>query len=288
MRFGLIANLRRQGAVHSIHALLEWIEKNRHQIIVDDTLKSQLPNHSHFVSRTAIASQVDMMISMGGDGTLLSAARAVGTANTPILGINLGSLGFLTQQSSEALYPALEAVVRHEFKLQSRMILKVQTDGANKLSEPYALNEVVVNHGDVSRLVELVLSINGQQVTAFSADGVIIATPTGSTAYALASGGPIVHPEIEGIIVAPISPFTLTMRPMVIPATEVVELQVHTEGRTAALTLDGQVRTTVSEGEKITVEKAPHSAQFVVFSNDSYYRVLTNKLNWGLPPRAQG
>lgn len=286
MRFGLIANLNRPGAAAAITRLLDWAVAAKHEIVADAVLRGSIDPRAAFADRAVLPAQIDLLISMGGDGTLLSAARSVGKSGVPMLGINLGSLGFLTQVPSDQFLEPLEAITRGGCQTEDRLMLQAAVDG--QLLTETALNDIVINNGEVSRVVKVSLTIDQQPVAGFSGDGVILATPTGSTAYSLAVGGPVVHPRVAAMIISPISPFSLTMRPMVIPADASISLQLDSAGRSALLTLDGQIGYPLQDRQTITVSRSAHTARFVVFPTSSYYRVLTSKLNWGLSPRGEG
>lgn len=284
MRFGLIANLKRTGAREAVAGFVGWAKDHHHELNLCDDLASIAPVGSKLVSRNVIGANCDMLVSMGGDGTMLAAARAAVPHDTPILGINLGSLGFLTQQRHEQLIGALTAVTGGKFRVEDRMLLQTEVAGtASPL--PCALNDVVVSNAPVSRVIDINLKVNGEDVVTYTSDGLILATPTGSTAYALAVGGPIMHPKMDAIIAAPISPFSLTIRPIVFDANDVLKLQVTNEQRQATLTLDGQVVVALQHNEVITVTRAKSRAKFVVLPDNSFYSVLRSKLHWGVPPR---
>lgn len=285
MRFGLIANLNRTGAKDAVAGFLAWADKHRHEYVLCDDLAALAPKVATLVARDEIAGKCEMIVSMGGDGTMLASARAAVPFGTPILGINLGSLGFLTQQRHEQVTSALDAVVAGKYRVEERMLLQATVEGAAG-TLPTALNDIVLNNAPVSRVININLKVNGEDVVTYTADGLILATPTGSTAYALAVGGPIMHPKMSAIIAAPISPFSLTIRPIVFDANDVLQLQVTNEHRQASLTLDGQVVVALNNREVITVRKSDSSARFVVFPENSFYSILRSKLHWGVPPRA--
>ncbi|MBU8934329.1 MAG: NAD(+)/NADH kinase [candidate division Zixibacteria bacterium] len=284
MRFGLIANVSRYGAGDAVMAFLEWARKGNHKVVISDEHR-QVGDDTHtYLSRDAVAAEVDILVSMGGDGTLLASARAVGATRTPLLGINLGSLGFLTQLMPEHLTSALDAVVDGNYQVEERMLLKATIEGGQELSKPYALNDIVVDKGAISRLIEIRFRVNGEDIVTYRADGLVIATPTGSTAYSLAVGGPIMHPKMKGIIASPISSHSLSTRPMVFDADDVLELTVKSEERVAGLTLDGQVMAPLMDTARVTITKAEFTAQFIVLPENSFFKVLRNKLHWGVPP----
>jgi len=284
MKFGLVANLNRPGAREAIAAFIDWAKSRRHELVFSADLHQSVGDGHVFVERDDIAARVDVLVAMGGDGTILTTVRAVGAAGTPILGINLGSLGFLTQQTPLQLVRALDAIAAGNYSIEERMLLKAEVRGREPLPYPYALNEVVLFNGPVSRVLHIGLKINGEEVVSYIADGLIIATPTGSTAYNLAVGGPIVHPRMEAMIAAPISPFSLTTRPMIIPGEDALEIWVETKNRQAILTLDGQIHTELDDGEPVLITRAEFRSRLVVFPENSYYKLLKGKLHWGVPP----
>jgi NAD+ kinase len=284
MRFGLVANLKRQGAAEAIAAMIRWAQEKGPDLVLSDDLRHTVADHSQFAPRSELPEMVDVLVAMGGDGTILATARSVGSIGTPILGINLGSLGFLTQQTPKQLVTALNAIVAGKFKIEERILLKASIEGRDTLPMPYALNDVVLDHGGTTRVLDINLKINGEDVVTYMADGLIIATPTGSTAYNLAVGGPIVCPNMDAMIASPIAAFSLTTRPMILCGGDRLEMSVVTPGRKAQLTLDGQVDIEVLESEIVTVERAEFNARFIIFPENSYYKLLRTKLHWGVSP----
>lgn len=284
MRFGLIANTRRVGAGEAISECVRWIAEHNHSVVVSQDLSSFAPSGVAIAHPRELSAKVDVLISMGGDGTLLSAARLVGNSGTPILGVNLGALGFLTQRSRDELADALQSIVRGDYLVEERMALKADIQGNAALPEHFALNDVVINHGPISRVITIALRANNEDVVTFSADGLIVATPTGSTAYSLAAGGPVLRPTMRAIIATPISAFALSVRPMVFSPEDILEVRLLTVGREASLTLDGQVMVPITATDKLTVTKADFNVRFIVFKDNSFYSVLKRKLNWGVTP----
>lgn len=284
MRFGLIANLKRIGAGEAIKTFISWARETGNDLVLCDDLRKTVPDYSSFLPRQKLVHEVDFIVSMGGDGTILAVVRSVAPAGTPILGINLGSLGFLTQQTPSELVRALNEIVSGEYRIEERMMLKAEIVGRGPLPYPYALNDVVLDNGPVSRVLDVTLRINGEDIVTYTADGLIISTPTGSTAYNLAVGGPIVSPGMDAMIASPISPFSLTTRPMIIPPDDKLELVVETDQKSAMLTLDGQVGVELTPNERVMIHRSEYRSKFVVFPENSYYKLLRSKLNWGVPP----
>jgi len=287
MRFGLIANVKRESAEEAIDTFINWARRSGHDVILSKELKENVKNQVEFCVRQRIASEVDVLVSMGGDGTFLASARAVGEQETPLLGINLGSLGFLTQFPQKHLEKALEAIADGDYQLEERMMLRVHIEGKRQLDNPYALNDVVVDNGPVSRLIDINLRVNKEDIVTYKADGLVIATPTGSTAYSLAVGGPIMHPKMDAIIAAPISSFSLNTRPMVFSGSDILELKIMSEHGVAGLTLDGQVTAPLMDTDKVVIARADFRLKLITFPQYSFYKLLRNKLHWGVVPKAR-
>lgn len=284
MKFGLIANPRRQGAAEAISTFEQWARETGNELVLCDDLDEMSHADLPMLTRKEIAEQVDMLVSMGGDGTLLASARQGGPVGVPVLGINLGSLGFLTQLQPHQLRESLDRIVRGEFEVEKRMVLQADISGKPRLTSPFALNDVVIDNGPVARLINISLSVNGEEVVNYRADGLILATPTGSTAYSLAAGGPILHPRMEAIIAAPISSFSLSTRPMIFPAGDTITLEIHSQHEVAGLTLDGQVMAPLMDDDVVTITRAEFYLKFVRFPENSFYEVLRRKLHWGVSP----
>ncbi len=284
MKFGLVANLHRLGARDAIDSFVRWAEQSHNDIILCDDLREITGGAMTYAPRPKLARGVDILVSMGGDGTMLSTARAAGDCQTPILGINLGSLGFLTQLTPHQLQPALDSIVKGKYVIEKHMLLKADASGIESCDSRYALNDIVIDNGPISRIIDINLKVNGEDVVTYKADGLVIATPTGSTAYSLAVGGPIMHPKMEAIIASPISSFSLTTRPMIFSAEDRLDISIASISHQAGLTLDGQVMLPLEGEGKVSIERAEFSTNFIVFPENSFYKVLKNKLHWGYSP----
>jgi NAD+ kinase len=224
------------------------------------------------------------VLSLGGDGTLLRTARNLNGARTPILGVNLGRVGFLTTASAQSLEPALEALVRGSYVTEARLaLLPAIVDAAGKSkAEPLVLNDAVVHKGGVARVVALRLAVDGEDVGQYAADGMIVATPTGSTAYSLSAGGPIVLPTVDAIVVTAICPHTVAVRPFVVPGTAVVSVEpVPPWTEQVLVSFDGQVGTTIHPGERLSVRRAEHPVLLVRLGPDGFFTRMRKKLQWG-------
>src|SRR5438067_2098552 len=228
------------------------------------------------------AANADLVVVVGGDGTLLAAARLLGDRQIPILAINHGGLGFLTEVTLEEMYPAIERVLAGHFITEHRMMMDIEVSRANKRLARYrALNDVVINKGTLSRMIELESRVDGQYVYKFRADGLIVATPTGSTAYNISAGGPIIFPTMGAMIVTPICSHTLTNRPIVLPETVKVEIVLRSAQDDVQLTVDGQVGLKLEMNDQITMEKSDVAVKLVAPADKNYFDVLRGKLKWG-------
>jgi NAD+ kinase len=234
-------------------------------------------------SPVIVPGQVDAMLTLGGDGTLLRAARIEGSQPVPILGINLGRLGFLTCCPAEMMETALRRFAAGDYGIERRMTLDALVrDGAGQERARWrALNDVVLHKGGFARVVTLHAQANGETVAHYSADGVVLATPTGSTAYNLSAGGPVVFPTLETILVTPVSAHTLALRPLVLPPTSEITVRVDDGPEELLVTVDGQVGTTFAIGETLVVRRAAHPVPVVRFGEGSFFSTMREKLNWG-------
>ena len=227
--------------------------------------------------------QLDAVLTLGGDGTLLRAARIVGTHPVPILGINLGRLGFLTCAPGEGLEAALRRFAAGEYVVEPRMTLDARVLDASGVERAQwrAMNDVVLHKGGFARLVTVGVEANGETVAHYSADGVVLATPTGSTAYNLSAGGPVVYPTLETILLTPVSPHTLALRALVLPPTAEITLRVEDGPEELLVTVDGQVGATFSKGETLVVRRSAHPVLVVRFPEGSFFATMREKLQWG-------
>src|SRR5215472_3119578 len=261
--------------------LLTWLRR-RHYTIYMDEETARYTNGGHVMSREEIGSKhPDFALVLGGDGTLLSAARAVAHEGVPILAVNLGSLGFLTEVPLSELYDALEACDCDHCPVELRSVLECHLmRGTDCISQHFALNDVVVNNSAISRLVEFDLYIDGNFVFLYKADGVIIASPTGSTAYSLAAGGPVLMPSVDAFVVTPVCPHSLTHRPLVVTQDSEIELRIETGEEQAFLSIDGQVGLPVQHGDRVVCRRAGHKVKLLRLRR-TFFEVLREKLKWG-------
>lgn len=262
--------------------LITWLRERKIEVFVDVETQGCLDLNVACVTRESIGEKADMLIVLGGDGTLLSAARALRAHTVPILAVNLGGLGFLTTITLDQLYPMLESVLRGEHRVGERMMLEAQIFRDGKAGERQtALNDAVVNKGALSRMLDFDLYVDGDHVGRYRADGLIVATPTGSTAYSLAAGGPIVQPGIDAFVITPICPHMLTNRPLVIPDTSKMEIDFSAADERVYMTLDGQIGYELGPADRVVITKSENKVTFVRPPRKTYFEVLRSKLRWG-------
>ncbi|MEK9627932.1 MAG: NAD(+)/NADH kinase [Nitrospinota bacterium] len=266
-----------------ISQLSQWLEsKNCTVFLEPDT--AELIGKNSSTSKEDVASNSDLIICLGGDGTLLNVANIAHPHEVPILGVNLGSLGFLTETTMEDFYPTLEQVLEGKCEIENRMLLNagVRRDG-KKIEDFNVLNDIVINKGALARIVNLEVFVDNQYMTSYRADGLIISSPTGSTAYSLSAGGPIIHPSMGALVLSPICPFALTNRPVVIPDSSTITVQLTTryDDEDVRITLDGQTGCSLKSGDILEAKKAEIPVKLVQAPGKDYYELLRKKLHWG-------
>jgi NAD+ kinase len=281
-RVGLVAKPDAVGAADALSRLIEALGQRGLSIVLEKETAGLVPwSALPSVLKPDLASQVDLLIVLGGDGTLLSMARAVGDLGTPILGVNLGDLGFLTATTLDEMLPAAEAALAGHMAVDERMMLAARlVRGGTTLGEFVALNDVVITKSAMSRIINLRVAVEGEYATAYRADGLIISTPTGSTAYCLSAGGPILFPTMDAFVLVPIASHTLTNRPIVLQGTQRIDVTLMTD-QDVMLTLDGQVGVHLREHDTVQVERAATRVRLLRFPRTDFFAVLRSKLKWG-------
>ena len=262
--------------------LVPWLTQRGLEVSFQDNYSRLEGDGARSSPLASVADDVDIALVLGGDGTLLAAARLLEEVDIPILGINLGSMGFLTEVSLEDIYINLEKVIEGDFFIEERMRLKAGLmRGGDLIAEFMVLNDVVINKGALARIIDMETLVDGESVTTFNADGLIISTPTGSTAYSLAAGGPIVEPNLDIIIISPICPHTLTNRPLVVSGGSEVEVVLVSDSGRVYLTLDGQEGLGLEEGDRIRIKASERRVRLIRTGHKSFFEVLRTKLHWG-------
>jgi len=286
-RIGIIAKQNKPEVVPIVRNVMEWLQPKKIEIYIEEEMKNLLtPRPSgtnvYIMEKKEIPSHAEMIIVLGGDGTLLSVARLVGDHEVPILGVNLGGLGFLTEITLEELYRVLERVIQGDFVTDERVVLNAAViRRGERMAEFVVLNDAVINKGALARIIDLEATINGEYLTTFKSDGLIISTPTGSTAYNLSAGGPIVYPSLHCMIITPICPHTLTNRPIVIPDDVEIRAYLKTRQQEVILTLDGQQGFSLEYEDVVEIRKAEGRILLIKSPYRHYFELLREKLKWG-------
>ena len=281
-RVGLVAKPDAGEAQRVVLTLLDWLTARGLTVVLEKETAALAPTASAASALKAdLPALVDALVVLGGDGTLLSMARAVGDLGVPILGVNLGGLGFLTATTLDEMLPALEGWLANHMAVEERMMLGARlVRGAQTIGEYIALNDVVITKSAMSRIIDLAVSVDGRHATAYRADGLIISTPTGSTAYNLSAGGPILFPTMDAVVLTPIAPHTLSNRPIVLPAAQRIDVRLRVD-QDVMLTMDGQVGVPLREHDVVEVQKARARIRLVRFEQKDFFSVLRTKLKWG-------
>jgi NAD+ kinase len=278
---GIIAKENRLAATEAARSLVEWLQTRGIAVFLDQGLKNALETQVAVLSQ-AVLPQIDAVVVLGGDGTLLAAARLIGHNGIPILGVNLGGLGFLTAFSLDELYPELEQLLAGDYSIEERMMLTSTVIRQNKVLAEYSvLNDVVITKAAIARIIDLETTIDGHHLTTFKADGLIVSTPTGSTAYSMAAGGPIVFPVLHTIMLTPICPHMLTNRPILVSDGSDIRIVISSTTEGIFLSFDGQVGQSLEGGDIIQIKRADHTVHLIKSPFRDYFEVLRTKLRWG-------
>ena len=280
-KIGVFCKPKAPSARDILGRLIPWLRKQNCHVFLDTGTAAIINETSSYENR-AISQQADLLIVLGGDGTLLGVARFAHPYNVPILAVNIGSLGFLAEISIEELYPVLENILAGKFGIENRMLLNacVWRNG-KKVEDHNVLNDIVINKSVVARVINLQVLVNGQYMTSYRADGLIIATPTGSTAYSLSAGGPIIHPSMHTLVLSPICPLMLTNRSILIPDQSKIQVKLAAEYDDVRITLDGQDGYDMKAEDILEIKKTKTTLQLIRGPSKNYYQILRDKLHWG-------
>lgn len=256
--------------------LSDWLGRHDIKLVAEPYIANESSRN-----QTAVPT-ADLIVVLGGDGTMIAAARLLGNSDSLVLGINYGSLGYLTDFRFEEMFPAVEAIINGEYEIDSRVMLEAELHrGDERLASGRVLNDVVINKAALARIINIDVKLNSLFVNTFRADGLIVSTPTGSTAYNLSAGGPIVYPSMNAVVLTPICPFTLTNRPIVVPDSAEISLTLDDENEGVVLSLDGQTGFPMRARDKVIIRKSETTLNLVQPANRNYFDVLRDKLKWG-------
>lgn len=285
-RIGIVVKPHQPDALQTICGLVKWLDKRGITLLGGPEIERERIEHETGCAVAALdyneLASVDLILVLGGDGTMIATARMVGDSEVPVLGVNYGGLGYLAEFRIEELYTALGSILEGNYRLDTRVMLAVELlrDG-EPVVRNRVLNDVVINKSALARIIEIEAYLNQQFVNSFRADGLIISTPTGSTAYNLSAGGPVIYPSMNAVVITPICPFTLSNRPIVVPDDAVIELCLKTQQEDVALTLDGQVGFPLQVEDRVVIRKSRTTFNLVQPMNRNYFEVLRDKLRWG-------
>lgn len=281
-RVGIVAKSHRPEAREVVCQLIAWLRANDREVLFDQDTAALAGAGETGIAKEEVPRDADLVVVLGGDGTLLSVARSMESDEVPILGVNLGGLGFLTEITLDEMYPVLETILDGKYRASRRMLLHVTVRrGGELFTEHIVLNDAVMTKGALARIIDLEVFVEQEYVTTYRADGLIICTPTGSTAYGLSAGGPILFPTMHAVILVPICPHTLTNRPLVLPEEVTVRVVLESQDEAVYLTLDGQVGFPLHHRDVMEVRKADREITLIVSPKKSYYEILRSKLRWG-------
>ncbi|REJ77309.1 MAG: NAD(+)/NADH kinase [Acidobacteria bacterium] len=277
---GIVVKPNHREAWASACELADWFEENGVRMVAKPRQEAEIAAPGS--DDTEKFREADLIVVLGGDGTMISAARLIGENEPLVLGVNYGGLGYLTEQRIEEMIPAVEAVLAGDYKVERRVMLDAEhiRDG-EMLASGRVLNDVVINKSALARIIEIEVELNDLHVNSFRADGLIVSTPTGSTAYNLSAGGPIVYPTMNAVVITPICPFTLTNRPIVMPDDSEINLKLNEGSEDVVLTLDGQIGYEMKALDSVRIRKSEMTFNMVQSPNRNYFDVLRNKLKWG-------
>ncbi|HEU4873700.1 MAG TPA: NAD(+)/NADH kinase [Pyrinomonadaceae bacterium] len=286
-RIGIVLKPHQPDALKTICQLVAWLAERDITLVGGPEIEREQIEHQTGcavpqVETDKLAAEVDLMLVLGGDGTMIATARMVGDHEVPVLGVNYGGLGYLAEFRIEELYSALESILSGNYRLDRRVMLAVELrrgDDPPKTSR--VLNDVVINKSALARIIEIETYFDHYYVSSFRADGLIVSTPTGSTAYNLSAGGPVIFPSMNAVVITPICPFTLSNRPIVVPDNAEIELLLKTDNEEVALTLDGQVGFQMEVADRVVIRKSRTTFNIIQPSNRNYFDVLRDKLRWG-------
>jgi NAD+ kinase len=286
-RIGVVVKPHRPEALETLCKLTEWLTARGIAPIGGPGVDRERIEHEtgcviEIIPDEELPHKVDLILVLGGDGTMIATARMLGDSEVPVIGVNYGGLGYLAEFRIDELFTALEAILAGDYKLEQRVMLAVELRRGDELvTKNRVLNDVVMNKSALARIIQIETYLNEQFVNSFRADGLIVSTPTGSTAYNLSAGGPIIFPTMNTVVITPICPFTLSNRPIVVPDDSVIEIRLLTEKEDVALTLDGQVGFPIQARDRVIIRKSNTTFNLMQPKNRNYFDLLRDKLRWG-------
>lgn len=280
MKIGIFTKPEEPRAAALVAGIVEWAANKNIQLLINERLNEK-PDGALSAADRKIAESADLIVTLGGDGTMLAVARLLEGRNTPVFGINLGTLGYLAEFPVEEALPALDEVILGHYRIARRTLIDWCVNRNQEVvGKGCALNDVVVNKATLARMIEIDCTVGSHYVTTYRADGLIIATPTGSTAYNLSAGGPIIYPSVGAIAIAPICPHTLTNRPLILPDKKRIKLELKTREQEVVLASDGQITVQLIADDTIEIKKSDSTFNVIVSKDKDYFHILRSKLRW--------
>jgi len=278
---GIIVNREKEGALQYARHMVQWLEEKENRVLVTNWLGKRIHRHDLLADKKQMGENSDLVISLGGDGTLCRAARDFAPYEVPLLGINFGGLGFLTEIPISRYRQGLKKILAEDYRTEKRLMLEANLiRNKKKIEICLALNDVVISKRGIPRIINLKTFVGGEFITTYSADGLVISTPTGSTAYSLSTGGPVVHPNLGVVVLSPICAHTLAVRPLIISETDEIDVIVEPSSGKTLLTIDGQVVYDLEEEDIIRVKRASCQATLIRLREKFFFRMLQTKLGW--------
>lgn len=284
---GIVLKPHQPDALKTICSLVEWLHARDIELVGGpdmerERIEAETGCAIKIVSDEELAANVNLVMVLGGDGTMIATARMMSNTEVPVLGINYGGLGYLAEFRIEEMFSALESILSGDYRIEKRVMLAIELmRGEEAITRSRVLNDVVINKSALARIIEIEAYLNDQFVNSFRADGLIVSTPTGSTAYNLSAGGPVIYPSMNAVVITPICPFTLSNRPIVVPDDAMIELRLKTDQEEVSLTLDGQVGLPLKVDDRVVIRKSRTAFNLVQPANRNYFDVLRTKLRWG-------
>ncbi len=284
MRIGIVGNTHKSKALSVINSFVDQLQQRQVDIIFAKELRSflSLDADQPTAPVSEIGNNCDVVVAFGGDGTILATAKYVGVTGVPILGVNIGTLGFLAEVTVEELAQTIDDLLAEKYAIVERMVLKMEIERDYLTKTYFALNDVVLDKGLSSRLIFIDVKVDGRFLNSYRADGLIVATPTGSTAYSMSAGGPLLVPNLHAFIITPICPHSITVRPIVLAHDNVVELSIRKEAEPVQINIDGQNRYKLLFHETVRISKADYNIRWISIGKGDFYHTLRTKLNWGV------
>ena len=282
MVFGILGNFKKKEFYKIFNDLSDFLssKNNIDFYLLDSNLidRKKIKYKESIVDYNFIKKKSDMIISIGGDGTIISTLRKFVNSDLPVLGLHIGGLGFLAECNKDSYKERIDNIILEDYYIEDRMLIEVERDSCKF----HSINEVVINRGELGRTIKISVSIGDKYVNTYEADGLIFSTPTGSTAYSLSAGGPIVSPELQLIIITPICPHTLSMRPLIVPSDQDIRISFEKESKkhSLSLSIDGQIQETITGESEIIIKKSKYLSKMIKFSGHDYYKTLRSKMNW--------